>query len=337
VGPDDSFRAVKEFSVRAPTRLDFGGGWTDVPPYDVEQGGFVCNVAISRYATVRFEPVENDDRPAELVVEREGDRSLLAAVVRKYAIRGARISLTNDFPVAAGLGGSSAAGVAAIAASHRWLGRTGSRAEIAEASRELEVMEMGIAGGRQDHYAAAFGGALGLHFRKWVGVEPITLSPSTIEEIPRRCIVLYTGESRISGKTITAVMGAYRDQAPAVRHALMEMRELAKASATALGAGDLDQLGRLVDEQWKHQRSLDPAIPTPLIDRMIETAMAHGSIGGKALGASGGGCVLLIASAGREEDVRAAVKDMGTEIRYTVDTMGVTFAPADDHSPSLRS
>lgn len=317
---------MKAFSIRAPTRIDFGGGWTDVPPYDVEEGGFVCNIAISRYATVHFEPTSGDE--PELVVQREGDRSLLAAVTRKYGIQGARISLTNDFPVAAGLGGSSAAGVAAIAASLQWLGQTASKAEIAEASRELEVKEMGIAGGRQDHYASAFGGALGLHFRKWVGVEPIPLSRETIDEIPRRCIVVYTGESRISGMTITAVMGAYRDNSTAVRGALMHMRELARESAVALGAGDLDRLGHLVGEQWKHQRSLDPAIPTPLIDRMIETAMTRGAIGCKALGASGGGCVLLIAASGREEDVRAAVRDMGTEIRYAVDTVGVSPATA---------
>lgn len=320
----DSFLSVStQIRFRAPTRIDFGGGWTDVPPYDVEQGGFVCNVAISRYATVQFTALENPSADPEFAVQREGDRALLRAVARKYDLHGARISLTNDFPVAAGLGGSSAAGVATIAAALKWLGENRSRAEIAEASRALEVQEMGIAGGRQDHYAAAFGGALRLHFRKWVGVEPITLSADTISELPKRCIVVYTGESRISANTITAVMGAYRDESQAVRGALMSMREIAKETAIALSAGHLDEVGRLVGEQWRHQRSLHPAIPTPLIDRMIETATRHGAIGCKALGASGGGCVLLIAESDRADDVRAAVKDMGTEITYTVDTKGV--------------
>jgi D-glycero-alpha-D-manno-heptose-7-phosphate kinase len=309
---------------RAPTRIDFGGGWTDVPPYDAEQGGFVCNVAISRYATAQVAALDDPAAPARFVVQREGDRALLRAVARKYELRGAELSLVNDFPVAAGLGGSSAAGVATIAAALKWLGKNQSRAEIAEASRALEVQEMGIAGGRQDHYAAAFGGALGLHFRRWVGVEPIALSAETIADLPRRCVVVYTGESRISANTITAVMGAYRDESAAVRSALTAMREIAKATATALAAGSLDEVGRLVGEQWKHQRSLHPAIPTPLIDRMIETAMAHGAIGCKALGASGGGCVLMIADAERADEVRAAVKDLGAEITYTVDTRGVS-------------
>jgi D-glycero-alpha-D-manno-heptose-7-phosphate kinase len=314
----------REFTVRAPTRIDFGGGWTDVPPYDVELGGFVCNVAITRYATVQFAPLNDPSSAPELVVEREGDRALLRAVTRKFDVRGARISLSNDFPVAAGLGGSSAAGVAAIAGALKWLGQAKTRAEIAELSRELEVLEMGIAGGRQDHYAAAFGGALGLHFRKWIGVEPIPISPETIEALPRRCIVVYTGESRISANTITAVMGAYRAESSHVRDALKHMKDLAEQMVPALQSGDIDTLGRLVGEQWTHQRSLDPAISTALIERMIEAAMKGGAIGCKALGASGGGCVLLVAAAGREEDVRSAVHGMGTEIRYAIDGRGVT-------------
>jgi D-glycero-alpha-D-manno-heptose-7-phosphate kinase len=311
------------FTVKAPTRIDFGGGWTDVPPYDAEQGGFVCNIAISRYATVQVSANADANAPAELVVQRDGDRALLEAVARKYDVRGARMSLANDFPVAAGLGGSSAAGVAAIAAALRWHGPSRSRAEIAEASRQLEVDEMGIAGGRQDHYAAAFGGALALRFRKWIGVEPIALSRATIDEIPRRCIVVYTGESRMSARTITSVMGAYREESPRVRGALARMKALAEEMVPALQSGDLDALGALVGEQWTHQRSLDSAIPTALIDRMIETAMNNGAVGCKALGASGGGCVLMVAGRDRGDEVREAVSSMGQAIDYSVDLTGV--------------
>src|SRR3954471_2403432 len=94
-------RVLNPVPVRAPTRIDFGGGWTDVPPYDVEQGGFVCNVAISRYATVQFTGLADKTAEPEFVVQREGDRALLRGVARKFDVRGARISLSNDFPVAA--------------------------------------------------------------------------------------------------------------------------------------------------------------------------------------------------------------------------------------------
>ena len=312
------------FAFRAPTRIDFGGGWTDVPPYDVEQGGFVCNVAISRYAVVRVQPALDTTSEGELAVARPSDLPLLQAVARKYDVRGVRMTLASDFPVAAGLGGSSAAGVASIAAALRCHGETRSRRDIAEASRDLEITELGIAGGRQDHYAAAFGGALGIRFGGEVEPGPIPLSPLAIAELPRRCLVIYTGESRVSAHTITAVMGAYQNGAPGVRHALRRMRELAEQMVPALAAGDFDALAALVNEQWQHQRSLDPAIPTPLIDSIIVQAMNAGATGGKALGASGGGCVLLIAPINRVDAVRRSVASLGEAIEYTVDTTGVT-------------
>jgi D-glycero-alpha-D-manno-heptose-7-phosphate kinase len=318
--------APSEFAIRAPTRIDFGGGWTDVPPYDVEQGGFVCNVAITRYATVRVRPAPKLNS-AELAVVRPSDVALLQAAARRYRIRGARLSLTSDFPVAAGLGGSSAAGVASIAASLRWLGTPHRREEIAEMSRDLEINELGIAGGRQDHYAAALGGALGIRFGAAVSPEPIALSPATAAELPRRCIVMYTGESRISGNTITAVMAAYRAGTTAVRSALKRMRELAEQMSRALSRADLDEVGALVGEHWHYQRSLDPAIPTPLIDSMIAHATHAGALGCKALGASGGGCVLIVAPANRIQEVRRAVAPLGMAIDYSVDAQGVTECP----------
>lgn len=315
-----------EFAIRAPTRIDFGGGWTDVPPYDIEQGGFVCNVAISRYATVRVRPASSVNS-AELSVVRPSDVALLKAAARRYNIRGARLSLTSDFPVAAGLGGSSAAGVASIAASLRWRGETYTREAVAEASRELEVTELGIAGGRQDHYSAAFGGALGIRFADKVTTDPIGLTATVSAELPRRCIVMYTGESRISANTITAVMDAYRAGTRSVRTALKRMRELAEQMPSALSRGNLDELGALVGEHWQHQRSLDPAIPTPLIDTIIDHADRAGAIGCKALGASGGGCVLIVAPTNRVQEVRRAVAPLGMFIDYSIDTRGVVECP----------
>jgi D-glycero-alpha-D-manno-heptose-7-phosphate kinase len=317
---------TSNFAIRAPTRIDFGGGWTDVPPYDVEQGGFVCNVAIARYATVHVDAAPGT-RGVELSVARPGDNALLEAAAAKYKLRETRLSLTSDFPVAAGLGGSSAAGVAAIAAIFKSLGQSQTREEIAEASREIEIRELGIPGGRQDHYAAALGGALGIRFGETITAERIPLTATTAAELPNRCLVMYTGESRISGNTITAVLNAYRTGERRVHDALSRMRDLAQEMARVLGRGDLDQLGLLVGEHWEHQRSLDPAIPTPLIDSMIDLAMKAGATGCKALGASGGGCVLVIAPIDRMPSVRRAVGPLGTAIDYTLDMHGVSECP----------
>jgi D-glycero-alpha-D-manno-heptose-7-phosphate kinase len=214
--------------------------------------------------------------------------------------------------------------VALTAAAYKWHGEKHTREEIAEASRELEVQELGIAGGRQDHYAAALGGALGIRFGKTVEAKSIPLSPATIADLPRRCLIVYTGESRISANTITAVLNGYRSENPTVRNALKRMRELAEEMSRALATGDFDYLGGIVGEHWQHQRNLDPAIPTPVIDLIIQIAMGAGANGCKALGASGGGCVLVIAPAERLPEIRRLVSAHGTIIDYTVDTAGVT-------------
>src|SRR5512142_1256017 len=146
--------------MRAPTRIDFGGGWTDVPPYCDREGGFVCNVAVSRYATVRISAMEHPDAAPSVITDRPADRSLVDAALRRAGAHGLEIALHNDFPVGAGLGGSSAAGVATVAALAAWQGRQPAREEVAEESRAIEIEDLGIAGGRQDHYAAVFGGAL---------------------------------------------------------------------------------------------------------------------------------------------------------------------------------
>ena len=306
---------------RAPTRIDFGGGWTDVPPYSDEVGGFVCNLAITRYATVTVARGNHAPAPSE---EYFGDRSIAEAAAKRFRVSDAWIRVQSDFPVGAGLGGSSAVGVAAVAALAAARGDKMTPTAVAELSRDIEISDLGIAGGRQDHYAAAYGGALGLRFSAGkVDVRNIPLSVKLRSELERRCVVVYTGQSRISGETITAVLDAYRNRDPAVLTALAKMRELAEKMADALAAGNIDGLARLVAEQWTHQRSLHPAIPTPTIDEIIARAGNAGALGGKALGASGGGCVLVIAAADRVQQVRDAVSGLGDLLSFSVAKDGV--------------
>lgn len=306
---------------RAPTRIDFGGGWTDVPPYSDEVGGFVCNVAISRYATVTITRGEQTDLADG---SNAADAALARAAARRFRASGITISVRSDFPIGAGLGGSSAAGVATVAALAANRGDDMTPYAIAELSREIEIGDLGIAGGRQDHYAAAFGGALGLRFTAGhVDVRPIPIGAKLRADIEQRCVVVYTGQSRISGDTIEAVLGAYRQREPRVLNALSQMRAGAERMADALMSGELDGLATLVSEQWTHQRSLHPAITTPLIDEIIARARDAGAVGAKALGASGGGCVLVIAGKGRATEVRRVVASFGELLPFTVAMNGV--------------
>jgi D-glycero-alpha-D-manno-heptose-7-phosphate kinase len=316
-------RAILHSGTRAPTRIDFGGGWTDVPPYSEREGGFVCNLAIARYATVLLAPSGNGDG-VSLSADRARDQPLVEAAVRRARVRGVDVALYNDFPVGAGLGGSSAAGVALAQALSHCAGESLDPAQLAERSRATEVEELGVAGGRQDHYASAFGGALGLRFSdNGTDVRQIPLTRQAREELERRCIVVYTGESRISGDTIAAVTGAYERRDSNVLFALRRMRELAEQMASALENADVDGLASLVGEHWAHQRSLHPAIPTNRIDAIIERARTAGALGAKALGASGGGCVLVLARRGLETDVGAAVATLGPLLPFSIAERGV--------------
>ena len=308
---------------RAPTRIDFGGGWTDVPPYSNEVGGFVCNIAITRYATVSISP-STAGSPNE--APNTGDRAIITAAARRFRLQtqDVQISVMSDFPIGAGLGGSSAVGVATCAAFAAMRGQSMSPSAIAELSREIEIGDLGVPGGRQDHYAAAYGGALGLRFSaRGVDVHEIRLSTKVRADIERRCLIVYTGQSRISGDTINAVLDGYARRESHVMTALSKMRSNAEQMADALARGHFEWLAALVDEQWSYQRSLHPAIPTPRIDEIVATGKAAGAIGAKALGASGGGCVLVIAGEHRVDAVRAAIAPLGELLSFKIADNGV--------------
>ena len=305
---------------RAPTRIDFGGGWTDVPPYTEHEGGAVCSVAITRYATATAALDEHAARRAG--VPAPADDALTAAALRRAGIPGAVAHVTADFPAGAGLGGSSTCGVALAGALALLRDVHLAPNELAALSRATEVEDLGVDGGYQDHYAAAYGGPLLLRFADCASVEVLSLPGHSADDLVRRSVLLYTGESRLSGSTIAAVRDAYLEGNSRTVAALARIKSLAGEMASAVRAGDVDGLGRLVGEHWVHQRALHPSITTPRIDAIVERAARAGALGVKALGASGGGCVLAIAAAGREEEVARVVASLGERLPFAIDWDG---------------
>lgn len=306
---------------RAPTRIDFGGGWTDVPPYPSREGGAVCNLAIARYATATVSA--GATRSGSDALSNGEDNRLVRAALRHSPLSAVSASVSNDFPVGAGLGGSSAAGVALAGALAEFANAPLTRHALALLSRATEVGELQVPGGYQDHFAAAFGGALYLQIGDdTVTVEEIALTSQTLSALARRCVLLYTGESRVSGHTILSVRDGYLAGEARIVAALARMRGLASDMAAALRLGDVGALGDLVGEHWVHQRSLHRGIPTERIDAIIAAAARAGARGAKALGASGGGCVVAIAEDGREDELAQALAPLGDRITFAVDTTG---------------
>jgi D-glycero-alpha-D-manno-heptose-7-phosphate kinase len=202
--------------------------------------------------------------------------------------------------------------MAAALAAHK--GRAPDPQSLAELSRLVEVEELGIAGGRQDHYAAAIGGALGLSFTDKVRVERIAIPETMRVQMEQRMALVYTGVSRLSADTINVVLREYRQRVPRVVTALERMAVLAKQMGDALRGGRLDTLAGLVDEHWRFQRSLHPTITTPRIEALEAAVRRQGGRGVKALGASGGGCVILFDC----PDVNSVVASMGPPLAKVI-------------------
>src|SRR5207248_1244172 len=292
-----------DFHAAAPVRLDFAGGWTDVPPFSAREGGVVVNGAIELTARVavriggRLIRLVSEDLGEELEcadsggLVLDGRLDLLKAALRMLPVQAAcTITTRCDAPPGAGLGSSGAIDVALVGALALARADRLSEREIAEQAWYLETVEAKIAGGKQDQFAAALGGFQRLTFRDPdVGVEPITLDPAFATALARRTVLCYTGRSRVSGATIARVMAAYERGDPRVTGALRAMKDVAAAMAEALRAGDVARVAMLLSNNWTHQQALDSEMRTPDIAQLDNALTAAGALGGKAAGAGAGG------------------------------------------------
>ena len=295
------------FRAAAPVRLDFAGGWTDVPPYSAREGGVVVAAAVQLHAYAEVTPREqgylliakdlNDALELEDLAASTGDGPLplLRAGLRLLRARPCSLVTLSDAPPGSGLGSSGAIDVALVAALAAAEGRSPSVREIADLACRLEGVEAGIPGGRQDQFAAAFGGFLRLTFRDPdASVEPIALDPGFAAELGRRMLLCYTGASRFSGNTIGRVMRAYERGDPAIAGALGGLRRVAEEMVGALRAADFARIGALLSENWRLQQQLDPGMSTPEMARLERAMLDAGALGGKAAGSGAGGSMFFL-------------------------------------------
>ena len=312
---------------RAPVRVDFAGGWTDVPPFSAEVGGFVVNAAITRYAYATLIPyaelsfrLESGDYDTYVEgrdirqMEYDGNLDMLKAAVRRMDLQvGGHILTRSDAPPGSGTGSSASMGVALVgllaAATEQ---RDTPRAEIAALANKLEIEELKIQGGKQDQYAAALGGISFMQFADpTVEVERLGVSRDFLYELEKHLLLIYTGKSRLSGDIISRVMGAYQQDDAQVKTALMNIRQAALDMKEAFLAEDLQRVGEVLDCNWKNQKQLYPEMTTPKIEALLAVARPEGVLGAKACGAGGGGCILILCDRDREHHVRRAVVDLG--------------------------
>jgi len=317
---------------RAPLRISFGGGGTDVPPYCDERGGAVLSAAINRYACASIETGKNEFSIRSLdydITVRCGledsfifDGQLdLAKVVltffrKEYGLNGGLdVYLHNDAPPGSGLGSSSAITVALISALADLNKLPMDSYQIAELAYQLERKDAGILGGKQDQYAAAFGGFNFIEFENGTTVvNSLRLKPETIFELEYSLIFAYIGGQHVSSHIIEKQVNNYRTGKMDSIEAMDRLKQLAYDMKNALLTGKLMLFGELLDEAWKYKKKMADGISNAYIDEIYEEAKKAGAIGGKVSGAGGGGFMFFMCDPRCRFAVQECIARQGGEV-----------------------
>jgi len=314
---------------KAPLRISFGGGGTDVPPYPEERGGVTLNTTINKYAYSTIMPSTDGEIKVtsldyDIVAKYgpgkrlpyDGELDLVKATINKMGpVEPLHLFLHSDAPPGSGLGSSSTVCVALVQALKHYLGLAMDSYEIAERAYDIERKDLGISGGLQDQYAAAFGG---FNFTEFLGdrviVNPLRIRRDTLNELEYRLLLCYTGGTRLSANILDEQTRRFVDKEEDVVASLDYIKELAIRMKRHLLRNELDDFGQMLHEGWMHKRTLASAITTPGIDRLYEIAREHGAQGGKLLGAGGGGYLLLFCEFDRKHIVAEKLEQAGGQL-----------------------
>lgn len=314
---------------KAPLRISFGGGGTDVSPYPEERGGVVLSTTIDKYAYATLIPREDgcisvNSLDYDIVAKfnpnsqlrYDGKLDLVEAVIKIMNVNnGSDLFLHSDAPPGSGLGSSSTLTVALVGLFRHWSQLSLTNYEVAELAYHIEREELGIEGGRQDQYAATFGGLNFIEFHNGVTmVNPLRISEEVLQELQYRLLLCYTGKTRLSAGIIQDQIRGFVRRDENVVRALNETKELAIAMKNALLLGQLDELGTLLHEAWCSKKRFSDKISDPFIDELYEMAMKEGARGGKLLGAGGGGYLLLFCQFDRKHLVAQRLEQLGAQI-----------------------
>ncbi len=326
------------FRSKAPLRISFAGGGTDVSPYPEEKGGAVLNCTIDKFAyatlSVKEEGVSatrihsldynlsaSYDKPEDLVFNGELDLVKAALKVLRPPSDGSgsrpdlELFLHSDAPPGTGLGSSSTMCVALVGAFQQYLREPWTGYDVAELAYRIEREELGFRGGRQDQYAAAFGGFNFIEFNgKTTIVNPLRIHPDVLNELAYRLLLCYTGTSHYSNDIIERQQANYSAKRPDTVEALDGAKRLAIDMKGELLRGHIDEMGRLLDEGWQLKKKFTEGISNDRIDAFYTKAREAGALGGKLVGAGGGGYILLFCDFERRVNVAKAVNAAGGRV-----------------------
>lgn len=315
---------------KAPLRLSFAGGGTDVSPYSDDRGGAVLNATINKYAYTTLIP-RKDDRinikslDYDIVVDYkvdqklifDGEMDLAKGVINRFKkIRDGFDSYTHsDAPPGSGLGSSSTMVVALIGAFREWQMTPLGDYDVARLAYEIERKDIGIKGGKQDQYAAAFGGFNFMEFeREQVVINPLKIKPEIVNELEYNMLLCYTGRTRLSAKIIDSQMQNYVSGKKETVEAMDLLKQNAVDMKKALLTGKLREFGELMNLGWEQKKRMSDKITNPAIDEMYEEARKAGAIGGKITGAGGGGFMMIYCQFDKCNKVAKRLEQLGGQV-----------------------
>ena len=324
---------VKSVRARTPLRLSFGGGGTDVSPYADEFGGCVISATATLYIYATLTPCEEPGLHVRtldydsIIHYREekdfdynGQMDLAKGVFRRFGAhklrdRGFELYVHGDAPPGSGLGSSSTFTVTLIGLFRELMGVALTPYGMAELAYDIERNEIGIKGGRQDQYAAAFGG---FNFIEFLGQEnvvtPLRLSPFLVQELEYSLLLCYTKSVRESQNLIKAQISNFEAKNVSAIDAMHQIKALALDLKRALMLGDLNRFGELLHEGWVQKKMTATGITTPFVDELYDAARQAGAVGGKLLGAGGGGYLLLYVPFHSRHKVTKTLNEVGGQV-----------------------
>jgi D-glycero-alpha-D-manno-heptose-7-phosphate kinase len=331
---------------KAPLRIGLAGGGTDVSPYCDLYGGAILNATVSLYAYASIEPLNNgkiefvavDRNESDVVDSTEtisfnGNLDLLKGVynriVKQFTHKSLSFRLTTfvDAPAGSGLGTSSTLVVAVLGAFAEWLKLPLGEYDIAHLAYEIERVDLKMAGGRQDQYAATFGGVNFMEFYKddKVIVNPLRIKDAYLSELEHNLLLFYTETSRYSSEIIEQQARNVTEKKQESIDAMHHLKEQAVMMKEAVLRGNIHQIGEILEFGWQHKKQMAGGISNQLIDDIYNAAKSARATGGKISGAGGGGFMIFYCPDNTRYKVIEAIEKFGGKVkRYTFTKEGLS-------------
>jgi D-glycero-alpha-D-manno-heptose-7-phosphate kinase len=316
---------------RSPLRITLGGGGTDLPSYYREHEGFLIAAAIDRYVyitlhmtfvdylIVKYSKLESVTSADEL------QHPIIREALKMLDVSCKRLEIASmaDIPAGTGLGSSGSFTTALLRALHAYQKNIVSPQTIAEQACHIEIERLGEPIGKQDQFIAAYGGVTCFRFQKddTVDVRPLPVSGETLHNLEDGLVMFFTGMSRSASAILKEQDDRSKTRDSAIIDNLHYMKDLGLRSLKALETGDLHKFGTLMDEHWRHKKKRSGAMSNPEIDSWYDLAMRNGAVGGKVIGAGGGGFLLFYTE--DKKRLRHALREAGLEeVRIRFDFEG---------------